>query len=92
MYTYNPATQPSNELNNFTMKVRQFSLFSNPDWSGYRVKLRNGMLVQPEFKEAEDENCEDAFFAEGYRYCWNLDGTSVTNPEYDMMEFTRIHE
>lgn len=79
----NPATQPSNELNDFTSKVRQFTLFSN----GYCVRLRNGTLVRPAFQSAEDETCEDFFFAEGYKYCWNLDGTSVTSRDYDMMDF-----
>lgn len=87
MSMINPATQPKNELNDFTSKVRQFALFSKPDWSGYCVRLRNGTLVRPEFKAAEDETCEDAFFAEGYKYCWNLDGTSITSRDYDMMDF-----
>jgi hypothetical protein len=85
----NPATQPSNELNDFTSKVRQFSLFSKPDWSGYWVRLRDGTLVRPVFKAAEDDTCEDVFSAEDYRYCWNLDGTSVTSRHYDMMEIVR---
>jgi hypothetical protein len=79
---YNPATRPSNELNDFTDTVR---IFSN-GWGNYWVKLRDGSLVRPYLKEAEDETCEDVFFADGYRYCWNLDGTSVTSRHYDMME------
>ncbi len=79
---YNPATRPSNELNDFTDTVR---IFSN-GWGNYWVKLRDMSYVRPYLKEAEDETCEDAFFAEGYRYCWNLDGTSVVSGHYDMME------
>lgn len=86
MGVINPATQPSNQLNDFT---REFSRLSE-GWpeatDDFWIKLRNGTLVRPVFKEAEDETCEDAFFAEGYRYCWNLDGTSVTSRDYDMME------
>jgi len=83
----NPATQPSDGLNEFTMIVKQFFRLDNEyGRKHYQVKLRNGTLVQPEFKAAEDDTCEDAFFAENYRYCWNLDGTSVTRPDYDMME------
>lgn len=86
----NPATRPSNELNDFT---RWFSMMSEgwPNCTGdYWVRLRNGTLVRPVFKAAEDEYCEDAFYAEGYRYCWNLDGTSVTRSDYDMMEIVRL--
>ena len=74
----NPATRPSNELNDFTQELL--------DTYRPTVRLRNGTLVQPEYKPAEDEYCEDAFYAEDYRYCWNLDGTSVTRSDYDMME------
>jgi hypothetical protein len=87
MTTVNPATQPRDELNQFTWNVRHLLRHSN-DYGRkhYSVRLRNGSLVQPEYKAAEDATCEDAFYAEGYRYCWNLDGTSVTSREYDMME------
>ena len=82
----NPATRPSNEFNDFT---RQFVMMTE-GWTNrtgeYYVRLRNGTLVRPEFKAAEDETCVDAFYAEGYRYCWDLDGTSVTRSDYDMME------
>lgn len=82
----NPATRPSNELNDFT---RWFSMMTEgwPNRPGeFWVRLRNGTLVRPVFKAAEDEYCEDAFYAEDYKYCWNLDGTSVTRSDYDMME------
>lgn len=87
----NPATQPQDQLNDFTQKVRALghSRFGGWEKSGYCVRLRNGTLVRPEFKVAEDDTCEDAFFAEGYKYCWNLDGTSVTSRDYDMMEIVR---
>jgi len=87
----NPATQPSDRLNEFTCKVKSLGDSYPYGWakSSYWVRLRNGTLVQPEFKAAEDETCVDSFFAEGYRYCWNLDGTSVTRSDYDMMEIVR---
>ena len=87
MTTVNPATQPSNELNQFTQTVYQLLRPGN-DYGRrhYSVRLRDGTLVQPEYRAAEDATCEDAFYAEDYRYCWNLDGTSVTSREYDMME------
>lgn len=83
----NPATQPQNELNDFTSNIR---VIAKNLWAGhYWVELRNGTLVRPVFKAAEDETCEDHFFTEDYRYCWNLDGTSVTSRDYDMMEIVR---
>jgi hypothetical protein len=44
------------------------------------------LIVKPIYKPAEDETSEDAFFTEDYEYCWNLDGTSVTRRDFDMME------
>ena len=93
MTSINPATRPRNELNEFTDIVKTLGYYwsdsecvsSERNW----VRLRNGTLVRPVFKEAEDETCEDAFFAENYKYCWNLDGTSVTRQDYDMMEIIK---
>ena len=90
MTTVNPATQPSDELNQFTQTVKDLLHPANTyGRRHYSVRLRDGTLVQPEYRAAEDATCEDAFYAEGYRYCWNLDGTSVTSREYDMMEIVR---
>lgn len=82
----NPATQPQDQLNNFT---RQFAMMTAgwPTRTGEQwIRLRNGTLVRPVFKQAEDEYCRDAFYTEDYKFCWNLDGTSVTNSNFDMME------
>lgn len=89
---YNPATAPSNELNDFT---RFFSMAKEgwPDRTEeYWVKLRNGTLARPVLKPAEDEYCEDAFFYTigEQTYCWNLNGKSVTRPDYDMMELITL--
>ena len=81
----NPATLPSNQLNPFTHMVVEYDVLG---WAGRWVKLRNGALVRPVYKEAEDEYCENAFFTKDYKYCWNLDGSSVTRSDYDMMEIT----
>lgn len=80
----NPATHNvRDQLNIFTQVLADEWLdFSNKKF----VRLRNGTIVQPIFKPAEDETCKDAFFTEDYEYCWNLDGTSVTRSDYDMME------
>lgn len=50
------------------------------------VRIRNGTMVYPMFKEAEDSTCDDCFATEDWSFCWNLDGTSVTRQDYDMME------
>lgn len=83
----NPATKPSNELNDFT----RYFAYMKEGWPGrteeYWVKLRNGFLVRPVFKKAEDEYCEDVFVTnEPFMMYWNLDGTSITSRDYDMME------
>ena len=85
----NPATQPRDQLNEFTRLVHNLLTDNFYGQETYAVRLRNGTLVRPVFKAAEDEFCEDAFFTENYKYCWNLDGTSVTRSDYDMMEIVR---
>lgn len=90
MTTVNPATQPQDQLNKFTENVKWLGsnavdgelMWHATEW----VRLRNGTLVRPVFKAAENDTCEDAFITEDYSYCWNLDGTSVTRSDYDMME------
>lgn len=76
---FNPATVNYDGLNKFT------SILKDGNGELY-VKLRNGTLVCPVYKEAEDDTCEDAFFANGYQYCWNSNGKSVACSDYDMME------
>lgn len=79
----NPATHYRNDsLNSFTNMI----VINQKYEVRTLVRLRDGTMVYPVFKPAEDATCEDAFYADGYRYCWNLDGTSVTRSDYDMME------
>lgn len=79
----NPATHTyRDQLNSFTNVIAANQRFGGKT----SVRLRNGTIVEPIYKPAEDETCEDAFFTEDYKYCWNLDGTSATRPDYDMME------
>jgi hypothetical protein len=79
----NPATHTyRNQLNSFTNLIAANQRFG----AKTKILLRNGTIVEPIYKPAEDETCEDAFFTEDYEYCWNLDGTSVTRSHYDMME------
>lgn len=75
----NPATRPRSELNEFTKLVK------DSDGSA-KVKLRNGTIVVPIFFPVEDELCRDTFITKDVDYCWNMDGTSVTRHDYDMME------
>ena len=77
----NPATHYRNDfLNSFTNMI-----VINQKYNVQTVvRLRNGELVRPVFIPVEDETCEECFGTEGYR--WNLDGTSVSNPRWDMME------
>ena len=74
----NPAVQDLSQINVFTQHVAQ-----NP---GCEVLLRNGRIVQPLYKEAEDEFCEDCFHTDDWGFCWNVNGKSVTNSDLDMME------
>jgi len=81
----NPATRPSNQLNIFTQQFTSLGEGWPEAADNFWVKLRNGTLVRPVYNRAEE-----AFFAEDYRYRWNLDGTSMTRSDYDMMELITI--
>lgn len=78
----NPATVRWVGLNEFTIFVKE-----NP---GCIVRLRNGEIVQPGFKPAEDKYCEDAFgpLDGSYHPCyrWDTNGVALKNSDYDMME------
>ena len=87
----NPATKSSNELNVFTDLVDTYGKQNWGDRRGLYVRLRNGTLVRPVIFPGEDHWEDDfdgprGFKTEDWHYCWNLDGTSVTRPDYDMME------
>jgi hypothetical protein len=81
----NPATNPHDKLNPFTHMIVEYDVLG---WKSHWVRLRNGELVRPVYIEAEDDGlCEDCFRIDYYR--WNLDGTSVTSSDYDMMEIVK---
>lgn len=79
----NPATRPYDELNDFTQNIKD-----NP---GTKVLLRDGRIVEPIFEPAEDEYCLDVFAATQGQWSgrWELNGKSVTRPDYDMMEIVK---
>lgn len=87
----NPATKSRGELDDFTDTVRALAHGWSGGWkkTSYYVRLRNGTLVRPAFVPTEDETCEDTFIAGEGLYRWNLNGTSVTSRDYDMMEIIR---
>jgi len=84
----NPAVAPQNKMNVFTSLVDTYAKQGWQDRRDLWVELRDGTLVRPVYQPAEDETCESVFiYKNGDRlYYWNLDGTSVTRPAYDMME------
>ena len=74
----NPATRPQDEMNTFTRYI-----YENP---GVEVKLANGSSVRPLFYKAKDDTCTDGFYLENWSMCWNLDGTSLKNSDFHMIE------
>ena len=76
----NPAVANVGKLNVFTQHIKSFP--------GTSVKMRNGAVVVPIYHEAEDEFCTSSFMTADHNYCWELDGISVTNPQFDLV---RIH-
>lgn len=91
----NPATRSRDELNVFTDLV---DIYGKQDWADRRnlwVRLRDGTLVRPVVFLGEDDWADDfnkprGFKTDDWKYCWNLDGTSVTRPDYDMMEIVYV--
>lgn len=87
----NPATMSQDELNYFTQRIVQFGDWQNLPYD-YFVQLRNGDLVRPFlYKVPEDMiGFEEPHFytvkRENSGYRWNLDGTSLKNRDFDMME------
>ena len=91
----NPATKPSTELNVFTDLVDTYGKQNWEDRRDLHVRLRNGTLVRPFIFLGEDDwegdfNNPRGFKTEDWHYCWNLDGTSVTNHNFDMMEIVSV--
>lgn len=90
----NPATQPQNEFNEFTYALYQI-IHGKHGWGDYWVKLRNGDLVHPVLYEVSEDmiGLEEPHFytinRENAGYRWNLDGTSLKNSDFDMMEFIK---
>jgi hypothetical protein len=88
MIIENPAVRPSNRFNEMTQFFKNatkddYLISGNEYW----IILRDGKKVRPWFHADEGEYCEDCFMARigEQLFCWNLDGTSVTRPDYDMM-------
>lgn len=83
----NPAAQSQDELNDFTSAVKARNGMA-------KVRLRNGDIVSPTFYEVDESMIgleseffhviDDEVYHPGYR--WNLDGTSIMNSDFDMME------
>lgn len=79
----NPAVKRHYEFNDFTQYIYNYP--------GTSVLLRNDRVVQPIVFLGEDEWERDfslprGFTTKTWSMCWNLDGTSVTRSDYDMME------
>lgn len=88
---YNPATRPSDGFNDFTRAAYQF-IRGKHGWGDYWVKLRNGDMVRPSFYEVPEDMLgleEEHFFVDNSGYRWNLDGTSLKNANFDMMEIVK---
>lgn len=83
----NPATLlQENKTNEFT----QFIL-DNP---GTKVLLRNKIMVEPIMFLGEDDWEDDfekprGFHGNNWSFCWDLDGTSVTRSDLDMVEIVK---
>lgn len=75
---------PPNELNPFTIQVK-----SKIEKDGCcLVKLRNGTFVEVYYKQHDENDAGGSFHTKGWSACWNFNGSSVTRPDFDMIEAT----
>lgn len=73
-----------NELNEFTE-----ALVLECQSNGYgEVTTRYGTRFEVYFCDVNADGNEHPFFhTSDWHYCWNADGSSLTNREFDMVEF-----
>ena len=73
-----------NELNEFTE-----ALAAECQRNGHAVvSTRDGARFEVNFCDAnEDGNDEPLFHTLDWEYCWEADGSSVVNREFDIVEF-----
>jgi hypothetical protein len=84
----NPATAPQDKLNDFTRMFSDFDKTWSQRTSNFWVVLRDGTRIRPYYNKAEHHTETDCFYGEldgRLMFCWNLDGTSVTSRDYDMV-------
>jgi hypothetical protein len=53
------------------------------------VETDCGAIYEVVYSAAEDDTCEDSIHTKDWSHCWNIDGTSVTNPELDIIAVIR---
>lgn len=70
-----------NELNDFTAQLAVRCAHRTTP-----VKLRNGKIIEIVYQEAKQGD-QSVFHTESWTYIWNLDGSSVTTSEFDIVEF-----
>lgn len=70
-------------LNPFTLQIK--------NGTKKLVKLRNGIVAQPQYFSRDDDGYEVTGFRQEYPMMyWNADGTSITRNDYDMISFVDI--
>lgn len=74
--------QPRNQFNEFTVSLR--TLCQQGD--GCRVQLRNQSIFKVHF-EPETDRHEAMFRSEFWDLVWNLDGSSCTSRDLDIVAF-----
>lgn len=74
-----------NDLNKFTTALRdRISKKGKP----VLCKMRNGDHHEVTYKEANpDEYTDASFHCPNWNYVWNLDGSSITRSDFDLVEF-----
>ena len=71
-----------NDLNEFTAHLK-----SECEIVGsILVRLRNDTMVMVQFTPENEEDCVSAgFHTANWSMCWNLDGSSVTSRDFDIV-------
>lgn len=72
------------DLNTFTLYLAEACRVSG----SRQVTLRNQTKMDVQYmRPGEDGNEHPLFYTPDWEYCWNADGSSVVNKDFDIVEF-----
>lgn len=75
-----------NSFNTFTLALKE-AIRVQGEKGKIDCTLRNGTKFYVTFKTADHPTCSDSFHTPDWAFCWNLDGSSLTARQFDIVGF-----